>query len=210
MLGREVHQPISLAFGFPGSDNCPASPVEYVSDLWNKMSEIQVYVRKHLGIAAERQKRDYDSRISSNTYSVGDLVYYLDSSRKIGFSPKLRSQPWKGPFVVSKKFSDLLFEITGQQKSKVRVVHHDRLKPYHSNLIPDWVPSVRKSILIEHSMTPISKVDASQQTDNIDQNLNAREAEQKIDSSEVLPLGENCTLTRPKRHRRAPKRYGYY
>ena len=210
MLGREVHQPISLAFGFPGSDNCPASPVEYVSDLWNKMSEIQVYVRKHLGIAAERQKRDYDSRISSNTYSVGDLVYYLDSSRKIAFSPKLRSQPWKGPFVVSKKFSDLLFEITGQQKSKVRVVHHDRLKPYHSNLIPDWVPSVRKSILIEHSMTPISKVDASQQTDIIDQNLNAREAEQKIDSSEVLPLGENCTLTRPKRHRRAPKRYGYY
>ena len=210
MLGREVHQPISLAFGFPGSDNCPASPVEYVSDLWNKMSEIQVYVRKHLGIAAERQKRNYDSRISSNTYSVGDLVYYLDSSRKIGFSPKLRSQPWKGPFVVSKKFSDLLFEITGQQKSKVRVVHHDRLKPYHSNLIPDWVPSVRKSILIEHSMTPISKVDASQQTDNIDQNLNAREAEQKIDSSEVLPLGENCTLTRPKRLRKAPKRYGYY
>ena len=116
MLGREVHHPISLAFGFPGSDNCPASPVEYVSDLWNKMSEIQVYVRKHLGIAAERQKRDYDSWISSNTNSVGDFVYYLDSSLKIGFSPKLRSQPWKGPFVVSKKFSDLSFESTGQQK----------------------------------------------------------------------------------------------
>ena len=34
MLGREVHQPISLAFGFPGSENCPASLVEFVSDLW--------------------------------------------------------------------------------------------------------------------------------------------------------------------------------
>ena len=71
------------------------------------MSEIQVYVRKHLEIAAERQKRDYDTRISFNTYSVGDLVYYMDSRWKIGLSPKLRSQPWKGPFVISKKFSDL-------------------------------------------------------------------------------------------------------
>ena len=58
MLGREVHQPISLAFGFPGSDSCLHSPVEYVTKLWNKMCEIQVNVRKHLGIAAERQKRD--------------------------------------------------------------------------------------------------------------------------------------------------------
>ena len=65
MLGREVHQPTSLAFGFPGSDSCPVSPVECVTDLWNKMSEIQVYVRKHLWIAAERQKRYYDTRISS-------------------------------------------------------------------------------------------------------------------------------------------------
>ena len=94
LLGPEVHQPISLAFGFPGSDYCPVSPVEYVTKLWNKMSEIQVYVRKHLGIAAETQKRDYDIRISSNTYSVGDLVYYMDSNRKIGLSQKLRSQPW--------------------------------------------------------------------------------------------------------------------
>ena len=58
MLGREVHQPISLAFGFPELDSCPVSPVEYVTKLWNKMSEIQVSVRKHLGIAAERQNRD--------------------------------------------------------------------------------------------------------------------------------------------------------
>ena len=115
MLGREVHQLISLAFGFPASTNDQVSPVEYVPDLWNKISEIQVYVRKHLGIAAERQKRDYDTRISSNTFSVGDLVYCLDSSRKIGRSPKLRSQPWKGPFIISKK---MLFKITGQRKSK--------------------------------------------------------------------------------------------
>lgn len=107
------------------------------------MSEIQVHVCKHLGIAAERKKRDYDTRISSHTYSFGKLVYYFDSSRKIGLSPKIRRQPWKGPFVISKKLSDLLFEITDQ-----RIVHHDRLKPYHSNMIPDWVPSVRKSILL--------------------------------------------------------------
>ena len=42
MLGREVHQPISLEFGVPGKDKQSTSPVNYVYDLWNKMTEIQL------------------------------------------------------------------------------------------------------------------------------------------------------------------------
>ena len=55
-----------------------------------------MYVRKHHWIAAERQKRDYDTRISSNTYSVGDLVYCLDSSRKIGTQSKVKESALEG------------------------------------------------------------------------------------------------------------------
>lgn len=211
MLGREVHQPISLVYGFPGLTNHSVSPVDYVCDLWNKMSDIQEYVRMHLGIAAEKQKRDYDTRVSSKSYAVGDLVYYLDSSRKIGLSPKLRSQPWKGPLVVKKKLSDLLFELVGQQMSKARIVHHDRLKPYHSDLVPDWVPSIRKSVLQENAKRLTEMKTVGQQTDNFedtDPTCNNRNMIDKSDTPE-FPSEEIKTISRPQRNRRAPKRFGY-
>ena len=65
MLRGEVYLPISLVYSFFCLNNHSVSPVDYVYDLWNKMSEIQEYVRTHLGIAAERQKRDYHTCVSS-------------------------------------------------------------------------------------------------------------------------------------------------
>ena len=38
--------------------------------------------------------------------------------------------------MVTKKFSDLQFEIKPNSKAKVKVLHHDRLKPYLSDVIP--------------------------------------------------------------------------
>ena len=83
-------------------------------------------------------KRDYDTRISTNTYAEGDLVYALDSTRKIGRCKKIDPNIWQGPFIIVKKYSDLLFRVKGKPGSKERVVHHDRLKPYNSKSIPDW------------------------------------------------------------------------
>lgn len=144
MLGREVHQPITLKFGFPGNPCEPVSAAGYVCDLWDRMVKIQHLVRSHLKEAAQHQKRDHDTRLAHTCYKVGDLVYCLDSTRKIGRSPKLRSNPWKGPFVVTKKLSDLLYQLSGQYESKNRIMHHDRIKPYCSDIVPDWVPAVQK------------------------------------------------------------------
>ena len=38
-----------------------------------------------------------------------------------------------------RKFSDLLFEIQGKPGSKSKLVHHDRLKSYHADVLPDWL-----------------------------------------------------------------------
>ena len=205
MLGREVHQPISLKFGFPGVSQKPISPSEYVCYLWNSMCEIQQYVREHLGIAAERQKRDYDMRISINSYKVGDLVYYLDSKKKIGLNPKLKREPWKGPFVVMRKISDLLYEISGPTESKKRVMHHDRLKPYYCDTIPDWVPAVQKSALQKRTASePMYMKNKRNGLRNPRQKRNADELQQV--SVTKTPTG---VKTRPKRERKAPCRYGY-
>lgn len=177
------------------------SPAEYVCDLWNTMYEIQKHVRQHLGIAAEKQKRDHDTRVSLGSYNVGDLVYYLDSSRKIGLSPKLKREPWKGPYVVSKKLSDLLYEISGSQKNKRRVMHHDRLKPYLSDSIPDWVPAIQKLFSEPRKAVPIEKT--------IDKpHARKYKAFQKT-KPVVMSKSSDRNDNREKRNRRAPSRYGF-
>ena len=209
MLGREVHQPISLVYGIPGLSDNYVSPVEYVCDLWNKMNDIQAYVHSYLGIAAEKQKRDYDSRISVRSYGVGDLVFVYDGSRKVGLNPKLRSQLWKGPFIIKRKMSDLLYELVDHQLSKSKLIHHDRLKPYNSDIFPDWVPNVRKSVLCEVAGTPINKTARSKFTNNSDETDNSKTAKHTSSDSKAPQSVGNNDRSRPQRPRRSPKRYGY-
>ena len=95
----------------------------------------------------------------------------------------------------------------GSQKYELFI--HDRLKLYHSDLIQDWTPSVRKSLLLEDTRTLINKTDVSQQTDNINQNHNSSETEHISEGSDEPPSGEKRKLTRSKRPRRAARRYGY-
>ena len=70
------------------------------------------------------------------TNEVGDLVYKLDSAKKVGQSPKLQ-QVWKGPFLVTKVLSPILFRVCDRKKSYV--LHHDRLKPCEDRDIPLWL-----------------------------------------------------------------------
>lgn len=90
MFGREVNLPISLEMGVKfHSDSC--NEVEYVKNLQEKLTSIYARVRENLNSNFIRQTKDHDSRITRHSYSPGDLVYCLDSSRIIGRCPKLKS-----------------------------------------------------------------------------------------------------------------------
>ena len=119
MLGREVRQPVDLVIGVPDVNPAPLDHVDYVADLHARMKSIFEMVRATLKKSAERQKRDYDTRIAIDNYSHGDLVYMLDTTKTIGLSPKLKSDVWKGPCVITRKISDLLFEIKPGQKKRL-------------------------------------------------------------------------------------------
>lgn len=211
MLGREVHQPISLAFGVPGKDKQSTSPVNYVYDLWNKMTEIQSYVRKHLKVAAERQKRDYDTRASCKTYEVGDLVYYLDSSRKVGLSPKLKREQWKGPFVISRKISDLLYELRWQHKTRTRVIHHDRLKPFQCDTIPDWVPITQKYVMQKNKQSKsATKCFGKNKSDDCPAvEVLEKQSPGKKTATTGFPVVQKDMSSRPQRKRKVPMKYGF-
>jgi transposase InsO family protein len=146
MFGREFNLPVNFLVGHSCQSENFENYTDYVVGLNEKFSRIYSIVRENLSKSSQRQKRDYDTRISMNNYNVGDVVYCLDSSRIVGKSPKLKAEVWKGPFVITRKISDLLFEITGSSKSKPKIVHHDRLKKYQCTTIPQWVVGLQKQL----------------------------------------------------------------
>ena len=147
MFGREFNLPVHFLVGHPA--NGPrenTTHVKYVEQLSSKMTEIYQHVRKHFKQNSERQKKSYDTRISVNNYDVGDLVYCLDTTKKVGKSPKLKSDIWKGPCVILRKISDILFEIKNSPKKRSKIIHHDRLKPYLTDSTPQWAVSLQKQV----------------------------------------------------------------
>ena len=99
--------------------------------------------RGNLRAAQHRQKRDYDLRLVDKQYVMGDLVYKLDSSTKIGQSKKLRS-PWVVPYVVAESFPPL-YRIRDRRGDAV--IHHDRLKRCDDRTIPIWLRLIRNQLL---------------------------------------------------------------
>ena len=138
MFGREAYLPFHFGSGMIPEDTTPSVGGNYVTNLQERLEAISELVRSHMQSAAIRQKKEYDTRKHENQYDVGSLVYRLDKLRTVGKSPKLKRSPWKGPNVVSRKISDLLYELKPSANGKSKIVHHDLLKPYVSNEIPEW------------------------------------------------------------------------
>jgi hypothetical protein len=79
------------------------------------------------------------------------LVYLHNPSIKPGLTKKFFS-PWKGPHKVTKRLSDLNYEIIGQNNKK-QVVHINRLKKaYNQNLSK---PEKEKEAVKKLPKTPV-------------------------------------------------------
>ncbi|XP_060758004.1 uncharacterized protein LOC132868818 [Neoarius graeffei] len=164
MLGREVHQPHDLQSGTAELKSDRMEVADYLCNLREGLEEAQHTAREHLRAAQERQKKTYNVRAQEQSYSVGDLVYMKDDTKKKGLSPKLQA-PWKGPFIVSARRGPVIYEIQGAKRSKI--MHHDRLKPYASEVVPAWVGRQRSHVLQQRqdSADPSPKEDAPLVTD---------------------------------------------
>ena len=95
------------------------------------LAKIHELAREKLLEASDQQKRQYDIRSNTNSYRQGDKVFVFDPSKEKGISPKLQCR-WSGPFEVVEKLSDLLYRV--KFTNKVKVIHHDRLKPCYGNV----------------------------------------------------------------------------
>ena len=147
-IGREVRLPAELIFGsteaYDGEEI--TSYGEYVDSLRSRIQHAHEVAREHLYVAAKRSKAIYDTKISVNRYKVGDLVWCLDESRKVGVTPKLE-RIYEGPFLVTKRFSELYFLIQLDKKGTEKGVNHDKLKPYEGDHPPAWLKKACKKVL---------------------------------------------------------------
>ncbi|KAK6172537.1 hypothetical protein SNE40_016172 [Patella caerulea] len=174
MLGREVRLPQELIFGLIDHKN--NSTNDYVENLRSSIEETHEIARKNLKRSAVGQKRLHDLRINQKTYQVGDIVYILDTARRVGKSPKLQAQ-WKGPAVITRVLGPVLFEVA--QHKKRTVYHHDRLKRCTLESTPIWVNKLRRQL----------RVDMTVQSDNVgivDQGTTSREDDSTTSTSPVI------------------------
>jgi hypothetical protein len=76
----------------------------------------------------QNNKRLYDHKAKLREFEVQDLVYLYNPALKPGFTRKF-AKSWSGPCQVTKKISDLNYEIM-DLKGKCQVVHVNCLKKF--------------------------------------------------------------------------------
>ena len=135
MLGREVGTPLDLLVENVQDDK---EVTDFALDLRERFRSAHDRARKVLKASARRQKRQYDRKARASNIKQGDFVWVFNNQRKVGVCSKLRL-PWTGPELVVEKLSDVHCKIQKGPKSRCKIIHMDRLKPYEGTEHKSWL-----------------------------------------------------------------------
>ena len=126
---------------------------------------------------------------------------------------------WKGPYVISRVISPILFVVAG--RNKTFVLHHDRLKPCGDRDVPFWLRRKRNNILngaeiegVDH-LFPGEDLELDRlfeehvesptmQPDNLEQYV----TEEKLDFEFTIAPGDEESSIQPDSQHLPPTRYG--
>lgn len=142
LFGREVAEPIDLVVGLPPGHEYETTPPQYVLQLRHRFELAHQIARDALGQSVQRAKKQYDKHAHRNHYNTGDAVWYLIKGTKRVRGRITKFLPsYDGPYFILGQLDDLVYRIQKSPRTKVRVVHHDKLKPFHSRTPLDngWV-----------------------------------------------------------------------
>jgi len=138
MIAREVRAPVDLVFGTP-VDQHPVSYDSYSVDVENRFKQAYALVREHLGVAAERMKRQSDDIIVRlQKFRKGQWVRYYNSR---SFQGKQRKWERKfSPYLVIKELPPVNYLIQKSKHSRPIISHTDKLKTWETDNPPKfWV-----------------------------------------------------------------------
>ena len=141
-FGREVYLPLDLMIGSLPEAQRDAAP-EYIGKLKERLESCFQAVRSHLKDYGERQRKYYNLKKRGEDFKIGQLVYAMEKTRKIGVSPKL-SPRWKGPYLVIQKCGGV-YEVQVNSRSS-KLLHFDLLKPCYSDTFPGWIKRAKAKL----------------------------------------------------------------
>ena len=130
LYGHHVTLPVDLILGKPEYlDRHDQYATDCVYDLSAKLESIHEFARANMRLSADKMKNRHDLKAENKTYSPGDLVWMHHPHRKKEISPKLQI-PWDGPFQVVSRLNSVVYKIRRNSKSKPKITHYNKLKPY--------------------------------------------------------------------------------
>ena len=127
--------------GLPETSDTAA---DYAKQLIDWLSATYGEVQQNLKGAQKRQKTYYDRRVFPKKFNVGDVVYRRNSSVRKSQSRKL-SPLFTGPYIITEVLSPYLYRV--QDRRRVLVFHHDRIKLCDDRVIPFWALRKRHALL---------------------------------------------------------------
>ncbi|KAI1300091.1 hypothetical protein HDE_03589 [Halotydeus destructor] len=160
MFGRELLTPIEILFDVP--KNGVKHPATYREMLQNHMHGILKVAKANIEKAQQVTASRYNSSHTPVEYQEGEKVLIRFPTRKVGLAEKL-GHPWRGPFVIIKKMTPLVYEVqllTGNKRKKTSV-HISRMKPYYDREESDSSESETESDRIPLITTAGTQVNQS-------------------------------------------------
>ena len=111
-----------------------------------------------------------------------------------GTSPKLHL-PWSGPFVVMKRLSDLVYQIQDGPRSRMKIVHHNRLKSHYGQA-PEWQEK-RRAELRGQDDSEVRETDSPAEPEKEDVNHAEGAVETAGDSQADMPPDDSSAGVLP-------------
>ena len=175
---------------------------QYAQDFEDKLERVHVIARENLRKSTAAMKRRYDSKVCVSRFDEGTGFWLHCTMRKKGRSPKIMKR-WDGPYVVINHLNDVIVRIQRSLRAKPKVVHVNRLKPYHGEELLLWYQKL-KELRPNESCPKPRRVEQPRENES----KSGSSCRQDEDPSTVH---RNTTpregLRRSKRTRNPPKRY---
>ncbi|CAI5671940.1 unnamed protein product [Oreochromis niloticus] len=114
----------------------------FESAVFQGMCELFGIKKTHTTPFHPQSDGQYDKNICQVQYQVGAAVWHLiKGTKRVRHKVRKFLPSYEGPYFVVGLLDDLVYCIKKGPRAKAKVVHHDRLKPYHSRAPLDnsWV-----------------------------------------------------------------------
>ena len=103
------------------------SRTQYAQEIRRALERAYDTARSKFQLSHERQKDYYDRRTQGVRFKHGDSLWLWSPAVKKGVAPKFH-EPWTGQYKVTKRFSDVTYEILDVARKSKKFVHFDRFK----------------------------------------------------------------------------------